>query len=253
MKLFLALLFIFNVQGKTKSGSLSFQFSEEGKFELINGSGDVSVIQGKKDEIVVNYVMKNPSEDCKVVRLNKSTTLLKLQSEGENCSIDFTINLPPKNSLDIKTGSGDLSIKDIQGEIVLKTGSGDINIFGNNKSFDGKTGSGDLKFKGVTTSLSFKSGSGDLNFEGYSKKFVVRTGSGDMKFKLTELQKNQFDLDANSGSGDVEIYMPKGSTYKKIDFKSGWGEVKNVFAQKDSSNIKINVKTGSGDLKLKRM
>ncbi len=251
MKLLLLTFLILNVNAKEET--LRFPFSDSGKFELVNGSGDIGIVKGEGKEIVVAYKMKDRDGNCKVKSEVRAKTFLKIETKGNNCHVIYAVSVPQNVNLDIKAGSGDLSAKDINGDIVFKTGRGNIQVLGDAKSFEGRTGSGDMKFVGVTNSVNFRSGSGDLNFEGFARDFKVKTGSGDMRFLMEKKKMGNISLDASSGSGDVELYMPEGTTFKNVDFKSGWGKVKGEFTKSEQSEIEINVRTGSGNLYFKKI
>jgi hypothetical protein len=103
--------------------------------------------------------------------------------------------------LDAQTGSGDLHVNNISGEVRITNGSGDVDITDIGSLHVGSVGSGDLKAMGVKSDVHVGSvGSGDLVLDHVGGSVDVGTlGSGDLTVR---------DVGGNltvgaKGSGDV--------------------------------------------------
>lgn len=106
-------------------------------------------------------------------------------------------------SLDFHSGSGDLKVQDIAGQLALSLGSADVVARQVGSVNLRRTGSGDVTVDGVKGDVhAGNSGSGDLHFSNVQGSVRVGdTGSGDIT--LTNIGH---DIDVGStGSGDVTV------------------------------------------------
>jgi DUF4097 and DUF4098 domain-containing protein YvlB len=111
------------------------------------------------------------------------------------------VNASDLASLDFDSGSGDLIADHITGALVLKLGSADVKAQHVGSVDLRGTGSGDVQIKGVQGDVrTAHSGSGDLDFENVTGGVTIGgTGSGDIT-----LDSIGHDVDVGStGSGDV--------------------------------------------------
>jgi hypothetical protein len=114
--------------------------------------------------------------------------------------------------LDAQTGSGDLHIHNISGNVTVTTGSGDVEIkhIGDLKA--GTVGSGDLNASDVTNSVHIGSvGSGDVVLEKVGGNVDVGTlGSGDLSVSdvrgnLTVGAKGSGDVSHSNIGGQINV------------------------------------------------
>lgn len=103
-------------------------------------------------------------------------------------SADFNIqSVEAKKSIRINSGSSDVEMRNISGEVQINTGSGDVTI---------------NKIKG---SVSFNAGSGDIKVKQLTiiEECSFNNGSGNAFISLADKPKS--DISMNSGSGSLEI------------------------------------------------
>ena len=94
----------------------------------------------------------------------------------------------------VKAGSGDIEIEEIgAGDVDIRTGSGNITVSGVNGGFRAEAGSGDIHADGTPKSL-----------------WTVRTGSGNVTLRLPS--ESAFDVDISSSSGTVVVDHPVSTT-----------------------------------------
>lgn len=203
--------------------------------ENTSGKVIVSSVDGAKSTVAAT---KNKfSDKCKMT-IDRSGNKLVIKVEKtssffstEECDVDFQINVAKTVDLDLAVGSGNLTVKGIQGDLVFKVGSGDIFADGAFKKIDGKSGSGKVAIKGLTGGGELKTGSGEI----------------DLTYAVSSLKG---ELDLKTGSGDVTIMFPKG-TKIKTSYKAGSGEMSNELGDNPKAAFKVSMKAGSGDLKIK--
>ncbi|WP_144394957.1 DUF4097 domain-containing protein [Pleionea sediminis] len=101
---------------------------------------------------------------------------------GKSPSIDLTVTVPARLLLDVKDGSGAMTISSINNDIKVRDGSGELNI-------------SDIK-----GNVSVDDGSGRLFIENIQGELVVDDGSGSM-----EVRKVTGPVDIEDGSGSITI------------------------------------------------
>jgi len=63
---------------------------------------------------------------------------------GPGCSVDFVLYVPLDTAVEVDSGSGDVAVEGVRGDLVTRTGSGDISVADGAGSVEARTGSGDL-------------------------------------------------------------------------------------------------------------
>ena len=137
---------------------------------------------------------------------DNTTLVLRPDCRG-GCDVDYQITVPDGVVVDIQTGSGDIELNGSLGDVSLQTGSGDIDA-------------------DVTTD-----------------SLTLRTGSGDAGLRLREAPDQ---VSATSGSGDLDIRVPRGEVYNIVP-QTGSGDV-DLNVMRGQSDHVIQVRTGSGDI-----
>ena len=140
------------------------------RLELKNVSGTITVETWQKDEIRITADMENRKA---TFNPRPTETGLVLDIAGDNRGRDvgdmnFKIQVPARSSVDLETRSGQITVNNVQGELVRAHiwTSGDITLSGINAArvFATNT-SGDIYFDGEFASggtYEFKSGKGSI-------------------------------------------------------------------------------------------
>lgn len=153
------------------------------------------------------------------------------------CSVSYDIQVPPGVDLTVRTGSGDVDVAGLTtSSLTVKAGSGDLSLT-------------DLTSQSVTANA----GSGDIDVADLSSpSAVVETGSGDVTVTYAVVPS---DLRASTGSGDLEVYVPRDDTAYTVHQHTGSGDLSNHLLSSDRDPATgpthvLSVQTGSGDLTL---
>ena len=154
--------------------SRRFPAGKNVRFELKNITGTITVETWQRDEILVTALM-----DTRKATFNPRQTETGLvidivgdnRGRGDIGDMNFKIQLPVRSSVDLETRSGQISVSNIQGDLVRAHiwTSGDIQLSGVNASrvFASNT-SGDIFFDGEFASggtYEFKSGRGTISLQ----------------------------------------------------------------------------------------
>lgn len=137
-------------------------------------------------------------------------------------------------SVAVKTASGDVSAKSVEGDLTVRSASGDIRVSRVEGDVSLTTASGDVDIDHVGGSLSASSASGDIHVGAYQ---------GD-------------DLEAATMSGDVVVGLPRGRRVKlKANTLSGSVRLPDRRPGSDSSGptVDVGLKSVSGDLTILRV
>jgi hypothetical protein len=208
---------------------------------LNTASGDCKISKGDGDAVLVR-VIYTYDDDQYTPKMEKNGSSLKLEEKFHANNVrgnsEWELFVPDGLQIGYNTGSGDLIVSDLRGDINFNSGSGD----GHTEDFEGElkfnTGSGDFYFKDIQGDLKANSGSGDFHISDCKLTAEANTGSGDIG--LTD-SKGGYKL--NTGSGDVEaaglILSEKGS------FNTGSGDVEVRLDAALQDDISAN--SGSGD------
>ena len=197
---------------------------------------------------------------------------------GRNVSISYEIVVPVSTEVkshtgsgsqeiygvsgpvEVGTGSGRLTLSDIDGAVSARTGSGAITADGIAGSFEAHSGSGSIRLTqaapgdvvvttgsgsselhGVVGALRVKAGSGRIVVDGRQEgAWNLDTGSGSVRVSLPE--NAAFDLDAESGSGGINIDHPL-TVQGKISKRHLRGQVRGGGEQ-------LTIETGSGSIRI---
>ena len=153
-----------------------------------------------------------------------------------NISISYDIVTPAQTRLHSATGSGNQSVEGLAGPAELSSGSGDVRLNEIGGDVTARTGSGGITISGVKGILRASSGSGEIRADQISGAITASTGSGDVR--LT--QSGAGDVEVSTGSGTVEVNGVKGG----VQIGTGSG---NITAEgTPTGNWRLH--TGSGEL-----
>ena len=120
---------------------------------------------------------------------------------------DYKIKVPHNCNITMRTSTGDISIKDVNGTIFVKTTSGDIRMGKVSGVILAQCASGDLHFNGVQGKLGAHSASGDVTVLNAELDDVsVHSSSGDVEIDLRKLPEGEWGV--RSVSGDVDVTLP---------------------------------------------
>ena len=157
----------------------------------------------------------------------------------DDVSISYVIEAPPDVKLRAATGSGDEVVRGLRGPMEASTGSGDIRVWDAPAGIQAQTGSGDIELHSVGGALRARTGSGSVLAEGApGGEWQVRTGSGDVTLRLPAAAA--FDLEAHTGSGDIQCAHPVTSVGRPRR-SSLQGSVR-------GGGPRVSIRTGSGDV-----
>jgi len=150
--------------------SRHFPAGKNVRFELRNITGTITVETWDRDEIAVTALMDNRKATFNP-RQTESGLVIDIvgDNRGRNdIEMNFKIQLPSRSSVDLETHSGQINVRNVQGDLVRAHvwTSGDIQLYGVNATrVMASNTTGDIFFDGKLASggtYEFKSNSGNI-------------------------------------------------------------------------------------------
>ena len=223
-----------------KASTEKYQFNgAEIKSAVIhNSTGNVNIapISTKMAYVVVNKIKWGPrcsaNIDLKegVLSVVTDDTAWILDHE---CRVDLIISLPHQIPLQLRSGTGDVQILATRGDIDIKMGSGLMSLKGEINNLKALLGSGDVRLVGQAQSVDIKTGSGDIELD-----YATAPSKGRMALK--------------TGSGDVALYLPETSNVK-TQISAGNGTVTNEFAlSQNVERLDIKAASATGNINIRK-
>lgn len=227
-----------DLQVLTHSGDINVQAGPAGTVSIrakihSGNNGLMEMLGGGVSDPTIHNIEQNPP-------IRQTGNMVKIDYPGyKNVSIDYDITVPADTRLKIDTGSGNQTVRGLQGGATLHAGSGDLRLDDLNGAVHVETGSGNISANGLAGAFEARAGSGDINV-GLNGGGTVRahTGSGDVR-----LRGINGELFAETGSGDV---IAEGKIAGGWTVHTGSGDV-NVRLPGNSS-YEVELSTSSGTL-----
>ncbi|MEV0382290.1 DUF4097 family beta strand repeat-containing protein [Nonomuraea sp. NPDC050643] len=131
-------------------------------------------------------------------------------SSWGSCSVDYKIEIPKGLSVDLDSGSGNITLRGLTGQIDATVGSGDLDASGlAGKEVYAEAGSGNIELTYTTApaSAQLKAGSGDieLNVPDGAYNVVTDVGSGDANVSVKSDGSSPNKISLTAGSGDITL------------------------------------------------
>lgn len=228
-----------------------YNLSGPANLEVFTRSGDITVHSGPAGAISITgkihvgdaWLFGDRNVDVKSIESNPP-----VRQDGNsvridyinmrNISIDYEITAPADTTVSSHTGSGDQTLDGLHARITLESGSGDVKLSRIEGEMSVHTGSGDVVADDVSGAFTGEAGSGDIRLHDRSGDVRIRTGSGNI-----ELRDLSGGLHAEAGSGDVTAEGKLGGDW---ELRTGSGNV-NVHIPSDTA-FDVEARTSSGNL-----
>jgi hypothetical protein len=153
--------------------------------------------------------------------------------------------------LKVASTSGDIAIRDVRASTLdAETSSGDVEVEGAVGRLVGKTASGDIEIDARVAEVELKSSSGSIDARletSRSGSMNVETSSGDAILELAESPTRGYDLQARTGSGDIEIRLSDG-TLEQDGEDAREATFRTSSYDRRDIRSSVSIRTSSGDV-----
>jgi hypothetical protein len=238
---FLAILFTINITAQKKEISKSFSGIKE--VEVSTVLGGMLLQKSPDNQVHIKIVHNYTDNEFEVKFKEKGDRLdveadLDIDDDSDGKYSKWTILVPSKTEVELKSGTGSITIEKIDIDVEGSTGTGKIEIAGCNGDFELSSGTGNVRVEncegdfevssGTGTVRIFKSsgdfeassGTGKVIVDNCTGSFEASSGTGNCKVSNITITE---EAEIRSGTGDAEVTNPKGSQFK-LEVSSGTGD-----------------------------
>lgn len=285
----------------TEKFEKTVKLAKDGKVVIGNISGDIEVLTWNKAEVKIDAekISRTSSqekakknfdrvtieviEDGRTVRIKTVYAKNSFRSKSSNCSVNYTVTIPSGADAEVRSVSGDVSLKKIGGAVKTKVTSGDVTIEEVGGVVNVKTTSGDVDIRDAKNDVGCYVVSGNLDLRNISGDIDLETVSGDINLsEVSDVQvikakvlsgKINYEgalrsggrYNMNTHSGTITMILPGNSAFDleartfsgKIDSEfditvSGTISRKKISGSVNGGGADLELKTFSGNVRLKK-
>jgi DUF4097 and DUF4098 domain-containing protein YvlB len=238
-------------------GTFERTFNVNGPVELevTTGSGDVHIAPGVDGRVEIRgrihahgWSREDSQDKLAAIEANpplsQESNLIRVGGVGERSSgvsIDYTIEVPAKTELHSVAGSGDVTVRGIDGPATFTAGSGNVTVSDIGNDVQALAGSGDVRISSIQGQVQVTTGSGDIEVHSAKGALHIHTGSGDVK-----MDDPGDEAVADTGSGDVDVRSARAD----LRVRTASGDI-TVEGNPGASNYWDFRATSSGDVSLR--
>ncbi|HNS05424.1 MAG TPA: DUF4097 family beta strand repeat-containing protein [Candidatus Saccharicenans sp.] len=236
--------------------------TSDGKVMINNISGDIKIFVWKEGKVKIEAVKRAEAKD--EAQAKKAMEAVEIQIKAEpgllvvktqypenkgffgkdsSVSVDYTLWIPDRASVEARSISGDILIREAGGQVIANTVSGDVEISGGKKSVEAKAISGDIRVEKIEDDAQLSSVSGDIYATGIKGSVEAEAVSGSIHLKDISQAKS---VSAKSVSGSID-YRGDVMSDGRYQFNSHSGNV--VLVLPASSSFELEAGAFSGTVK----
>ncbi|HUF27828.1 MAG TPA: DUF4097 family beta strand repeat-containing protein [Gemmatimonadaceae bacterium] len=183
---------------------------------------------------------------------------------GRRASADFTVEVPRGVMVRVASGSGDVTVDGVSGDVNASSGSGSVRVSGGAGRVHASSGSGTVTVDAARGPVQASSGSGSVHVTTASGPVVASTGSGNIDVSMAALPGAE-DMRFSTGSGSITLRLPADFS-ANIEASTGSGGIEsdfplqvvgrmsrhNVRAAIGGGGRSLRMSTGSGNIRILR-
>jgi hypothetical protein len=197
--------------------------------------GDLTITSGEAGQVSVDrkltWAMFKPQVEEK---WDPGTQTLRVRFRcvptiTGKCSLSYTLGVPPDVPVEATTGAGDITVREMRGDLHLSATSGNVDVANSRGTVWAHSTSGSVKVHGAR-----------------SQKVDAQTTSGDVDLRFAEAPGT---VHVKATSGDVNVAVPAGTSYF-VGAQSRSGEQKVSIGSDPRAEHKINAYVGSGNVRV---
>ncbi|PWT83925.1 MAG: hypothetical protein C5B57_05815 [Blastocatellia bacterium] len=238
---------------RTEQFSNKYKLGSDGRFSLSNVDGNVVITGGAGDEATIEAVKRTRGDQRELDRVTVDVSARNGRVDvrtiyppyrNNQVSVDYTVMVPANASVDIKSVSGNVSVRDVKGSVRAESVSGNVLASGTPRLELAKSVSGDVDLSdaGMDADVAASSISGNVRGKGIrGRSFEADTISGDVT--LTDAVCDRLGVRSISGSVAYSGALARTGRY---DFNLHSGNVRLVLS--DSTGFDLTANTFSGSI-----
>lgn len=165
------------------------------------------------------------------------------------CSVDLDLEVPEGTVVDLRSGSGNLTVTGLRAGATLNADSGRVSVSDVTGDVTVDNDSGDISLARVTGDVVVHADSGRIDVTGTAARHVeARSSSGDIRLELIDDPET---VDARGSSGHIAIRLPDtpGVAYA-LDLSTSSGDTETGVRTDPASPRTVKAHTSSGDVEV---
>ncbi|MCZ6757666.1 MAG: DUF4097 family beta strand repeat-containing protein [Bacteroidetes bacterium] len=184
--------------------------SETSTLEIERYSGDVDVVGGDRDQVIVREVVYVKARNEEEAREKGVRFFTEIEETGDGIRIEGALRYGDNKSLYVElargmrvfvsTTNGDITVYSTDSEVELGTGNGDISVVRSSSDVEVHSGNGDIDISDVGGTVTASSGAGDITLSEVDDYVDLETGAGDI-----EVVRVKGSVKAQTGGGDITV------------------------------------------------
>ncbi|MEK7857860.1 MAG: DUF4097 family beta strand repeat-containing protein [Elusimicrobiota bacterium] len=225
--------------------------------DILTDTGKISVQAADIKEVKVEAIDAERKKKCDVsMTIANKRLILRVRSQMGQwlskgvCPAGFKVRVPARFALSAASGTGDIEVTGLRGELTLDNGTGAIRVGDVTGALTARTGTGDILGDARSEEVEALTGSGAVKLTKLTGSAEVKTGSGDVTLSWSKLP-GKGAADVKTGSGGIALVFPEGS---KITTKSytASGKVFNEIGDTENAPFSVSLLSGSGNVSIRK-
>ena len=241
---------------QTDRVSRKIRLGRNGRVSVANISGDIVVSAGSGDEVTIDAVKRGNRNDMDRVRIviDDRAGRVDIVTEydqtfgrrnNNSVDVDYTVTVPDDASIDLKSISGEITVKGVKGSVRAQSVSGDVTTSNAPRVESARSVSGSIGLSGVSHDgdLSVQCISGTMRVNGVKTRSLdANTVSGDIILQSANVER----LNARLTSGVFE-YTGALARNGRYEVNNHSGDVR--FTLTDNTGFELSATTFSGEIR----
>jgi DUF4097 and DUF4098 domain-containing protein YvlB len=198
----------------------TFPVKAGGKLRLNVDRGSVHITTSSSDKVdvkITRELKRGSTAEIKAVleqhKIELSSTDNEVKIEAQNphklfdfnnplhrLQVDYTISIPARFDVDIKTSGGNIEVTDLEGKTVVHTSGGNLKLGSINGPIKANTSGGNITVTKCEGDAEVNTSGGDLNLGEIKGNLVAHTSGGGIT-----LEKTKGSVKANTSGGNIRV------------------------------------------------
>ncbi len=232
----------------------SFDTTPGKTFHLETSFGDVVITTSDNPKVIIKIkgnensykklIISYENTDNGISVIAKKKGSWNIFNFWGNNHLTFDITLPKTYNADVSTSGGDMSIKDLKGEVVLNTSGGDVKLADIIGPAKVKTSGGDISLNNISGAASLRTSGGDIEAKSFTGGLGASTSGGDIT-----LSGSDSEIKASTSGGDIQLNYS--GQNKGIELSSSGGNIEVKVPADFKADARLSSSGGSIDCKFK--
>jgi DUF4097 and DUF4098 domain-containing protein YvlB len=207
--------------------------------DLRTFDGTIQVRSWDRNEVLVEIERRGPTQsdaEGLVVETSQEGGRIRVDAReprtersgftfGPGTTVNLTVSVPRKLSLEARTGDGSIEVDGVAGAIGLDSGDGQVTALRVEGQLTLRTGDGSIRVDDSTGQIDASTGDGQVDIAGRLDALNVRTGDGRVSVDVSDGSQMKSAWNVTTGDGSISMSVPQGFG-AEVDAYSGDGPVR---------------------------